>query len=188
MKKRNKYFSIFLIFIIVVAFSSFTLYEIKTEPLKTHSVTEKQAYAILHNCTNSRIENVTLKAYGNTENLMMGTDTVGEIQATVGVLIPITVTKISQSLVFPYNSMSYVIKNANIYCEGYNISVYSITTQNQENFTTYILCYSFHRVGNLSLIIYVQLAGIAESGIFHFTGNTYTVPIRVNITVTSYPP
>ena len=32
MKKRNKYFSILLIIIIVVAFSSFGLYEIQTEP------------------------------------------------------------------------------------------------------------------------------------------------------------
>ena len=180
-------FSILLIIIIVVAFSSFTLYEIKTEPLKTHTITEKQAYAILHKCTNSRIENVTLKAYGNSENLMIGIYTEGEIQATVGVYIPIVITKVSQSLVSPYNSMSYTIKNVNIFCGGFNISACSITSQNFVNFTTFCFEHFFHKVGNLSLIIYVQVAGIAESGIFHFTGSTYTVPLRTNITVTSYP-
>ncbi|MHB1492737.1 MAG: hypothetical protein ACYCR7_05045 [Thermoplasmataceae archaeon] len=185
MKKRNKYFSIFLIFIIVIAFSSFTLYEIKTEPLKTHSVTEKQAYAILHNCTNSRIENVTLKAYGNTENLSMGAYIQGEVAKGVGAGICLPIVKTSQSVVFPYGSMSYNIKNVNIFCGGFNNSVYSIKAENHANFTTYYIIYFFHKVGNLSLIIYVNLAGIAESGIFHFAGNTYTVPIRVNITVYS---
>ena len=188
MKKRNKYFSILLIIIIVVAFSSFGLYEIKTEPPNFHTIGEKQGCEILHNRTNSDIGNVTLKAYGNSENLMMGVCSEGEVQAFIASGFTLTITKVSQSLAFPYGAMSYEIKSVNIYCEGFNNSVYSIYTQNHENFTTYYLNYFFHRVGNLSLIIYVNLAGIAESGIFHFTGGTYTVSLRTNITVTSYPP
>ncbi|MHB1492736.1 MAG: hypothetical protein ACYCR7_05040 [Thermoplasmataceae archaeon] len=185
MKKRSKYFSFLLIIIIVVSFSSFGIYEIQTEPTNFHTIGEKQGCEILHNCTNSEIKNVTLKAFGNSESLMMGTQTAGEVQKINPTIIVLTVVKTSQSVAFPYGSMSYTIKGANIYCDGFNNSVFSISEQNQENFTVYALSYSFQKVGNLSLIVYVNLAGIAESGIFHFTGNTYTVPIRVNITVYS---
>ncbi len=185
MKKRNKYFSILLIIIIVVAFSSFGLYEIQTEPPNFRTIGEKQGCEILHNWTNSHVENITLKAFGNSENLMMGIRSTAEVEKFASTLIVLIVVKTSQSVAFPYGSMSYTIKGANIYCDGLNNSVFSISEQNQVNFTVYALSYSFQSVGNLSLIIYVQVAGIAESGIFHFTGNTYTVPIRVNRTVYS---
>ncbi len=186
MKKRNKYFSILLIIIIIIAFSSFGIYEIETEPPNFQTIGEKQGCEILHKCTNSSIENVTLDAYGNSEKLMMGAQTAeGEWQVGYHILMSIIITKVSQSVTFPYGSMSYAIKSVNIYCDGFNNSVFSISEQNQVNFTVYTLSYSFQSVGNLSLIIYVQLAGIAESGIFHFTGSTYLVPFRVNTTVYS---
>ena len=183
MKKRNKYFSILLIIIIVVAFSSFGLYEIKTEPPNFHTIGEKQGCEILQKCTNSTIGNVTLKAYGNSEKIIMGAVTAGEVEADTFAGITLIVIKTSQSVAFPYGSMSYTIRNINIFYGGFNCSVSPITSQNFVNFTEFNFEQSFWEAGNFSLIIYVELAGIAESGIFHFTGNTYTVPIRINIMV-----
>jgi len=185
MKKRSKYLSILLIIIIVVSFSSFGIYEIKTEPLSFKAIGEKQGCEILHNCTNSSIENVTLKAYGNSENLMIGAATAGEIQKGNLAGLTLIVIKTSQSVAFPYGSTSYAIKNVNIFNGEFNCTVCSISSQNFVNFTEFNFEHSFCRVGNLSLIIYVEIVGIAESGIFHFTGNTIIVPIRVSITVYS---
>ena len=169
--------------IIAVLLLVFSVYQFETEPVNSPVVSQTGGYIILHSRTDSRPVNATVNALGSTEKLIMGIDMWPNITGFDWRGIPLIVTKVSQSTNFPADSMSYIIEGVTLYYDGSNQSLTVFGPISEGNYTMYLLNYSFDIFGNFSLVYFIQVAAIAESGIYHYTGDTYVFPISFNFSV-----
>ena len=169
--------------IIVVFLLTFSAYQSETEPVNSPLVGQTRGYIILHSRTDSVIVNATVNVLGSSEKLMMGMDMARNVTGFTYRVIPLIVTKVSQSMNFPVDSMSYVIKAVSLYYNGSNQSLSITGPISEGNYTMYLLSYSFDIFGNFSLVYFIQVAAIAQSGIYHYTGDTYVFPISFNFNV-----
>ena len=169
--------------IIVVLLLIFSAYQFETEPVNAPLVGQTRGYIILHSRTDSVIVNATVNVLGSSEKLMMGIDMARNVTGFTYRGIPLIVAKVSQSTTFPVNSMSYVIKAVSLYYIEPNQSLSVTGPISEGNYTMYLLSYSFGIFGNFSPVYFIQVAAIAQSGIYHYTGDTYVIPIYFNFNV-----
>ena len=180
MRRKGLIVTISIIAVLLLIFSA---YQFETEPVNSPLVNQSGAYVILHSRTDSRPVNATVNALGSTERLIMGIDMGSHITGFSWRGIPLIVTKISQSTNFPADSMSYIIKGVTLYYDGSNQSLTVVGPISEGNYTMYLLTYSFNIFGNFSLVYFIHVAAIAESGIYHYTGDTYVFPISFDFSV-----
>ena len=180
MRRKSLIITISIIAVLLLIFSA---YQFETKPVNSPLVSQSGAYVILHSRTDSRPVNATINALGNTERLIMGIDMWPYITGFYWMGIPLIVTKISQSTNFPADSMSYVIKGVTLYYDGSNQSLSVVGPISEGNYTMYLLNYSFNIFGNFSLVYFIHVAAVTESGMYHYTGDTYVFPISFNFSV-----
>ena len=169
--------------IIAVLLLVFSVYQFETEPVNSPVVSQTGGYIILHSRTDSAIVNATVNVAGSSEGLMMGIDMARNVTGFTYRGIPLIVTKVSQSMNFPVDSMSYIIEAVSLYYTGSNQSLSITGPISEGNYTMYLLSYSFGIFGNFSLVYFIHVAAIAESGIYHYTGDTYVFPVYFNFNV-----
>lgn len=166
--------------IVLVILLAVSVYQFETEPPSYPSVGLSSAYVLVHSRTHSQIVNVSLNVLLGSEKLMLGVESSRNITADTYIGIPLIIAKISQSTNFPVDSMSYVIESVSIYYNGSNQSLPINGPTQEGNYTMYIMPYSFNLLGNFTLLYYVHVAGIAQIGIYHYTGISYVFSIQVS--------